>query len=187
MTEYDKMITGQLYNALDPELVKMRQDARQLLTKINQNLGDIRENGQDFGLCKSLFGDMGRNLWLQPPFYCDYGRNISLGDNVYINFNCVILDVAPVRIGSHVMMGPAVQIYTASHPLDAKERAKGLELGKAIRIEDHVWLGGGCILCPGVTIGAGSIVAAGAVVTKDVPPGVIVGGNPVRVIRSVAG
>lgn len=185
MTEYEKMISGQLYNALDAELVKMRHEARQLLTKINQNLGDIRENQQDYGLCTSLFGKVGKNLWLQPPFYCDYGRNITLGDNVYFNFNCVILDVAPVKIGSNVMMGPNVQIYTASHPLNAMERAAGLELGKKINIEDHVWLGGSCVLCPGVTVGAGSIIAAGAVVTKDIPPGVIAGGNPAKVIRAL--
>lgn len=185
MSEYQKMISGQLYNALDPELVQMRKEARTLLARINQNLEDLRENHESHALCRMLFGAVGKNLWLQPPFFCDYGRNITLGNNVYLNFNCVILDVAPVKIGNNVMMGPNVQIYSASHPVDAIERSRGLELGQPVTVEDHVWLGGASILCPGVTVGAGSVIGAGAVVTRDIPPGVLAAGNPARVIKTL--
>ncbi|RYZ22021.1 MAG: sugar O-acetyltransferase, partial [Chitinophagaceae bacterium] len=126
------------------------------------------------------------DLQIQAPFYCDYGTNISIGENVFFNFNCVVLDVAPVRIGNRTLIGPAVQIYTATHPMDAATRALGLEAGAPVTIGDDVWIGGGAIILPGVTIGDRSVIGAGSVVTKDVPPDVFAAGNPCRVVRALA-
>ncbi len=186
MTEYEKMIAGHLYDAKDARLVRMRHKARALLGRINASLQDVRA-GTRLKMCQKLFGKTGPGLWLQPPFYCDYGVNIEVGKNFYCNFNCVILDVAKVKFGSNVMLGPGVQIYTAGHPLDAARRRQGREFGKAITIGDDVWIGGHAVLCPGVTIGSGSVVAAGAVVTKDVRGGVVVGGNPAKGIKKICG
>lgn len=182
MSEYSKMISGELYNANDSQLVEMRSKARELLTRINSSLQDIRD-GDRLNLCSELFGKLGNAFWLQPPFYCDYGKNIELGDNVYLNFNCIILDVAKVTIGSNVLIGPNVQIYTATHPVEAIKRREGLEFGKSITVGDDVWIGGSAVICPGVTIGNKSIIGAGAVVINDVPEKVLVGGNPAKIIR----
>ncbi|MBL8013763.1 MAG: sugar O-acetyltransferase [Candidatus Omnitrophica bacterium] len=184
MNAYEKMISGGLYNANDLQLVLMRRQARELLTKLNQSLQEITD-GERLDLCSKLFGKIGAGFWLQPPFYCDYGKNIEAGHDVYFNFNCVVLDVAKVRIGSHVLFGPNVQIYTATHPINASERKQGLESGQEITINDNVWVDGGAIICPGVTIGENSVIAVGAVVTKDVVANVIVGGNPAKIIRSL--
>lgn len=184
MTEYKKMISGELYSASDAELVRMRREARDLLGRLNASVQDIRE-GERLELCRQLFGKTGKGLWLQPPFYCDYGRNIEFGENVFLNFNCVFLDVARIIIGSNVMFGPNVQLYTATHPLDAARRREGLELGKTITIGNDVWIGGHAVICPGVTIGNESVVAAGAVVTRDVPGKVVVGGNPAGIIKEI--
>lgn len=184
MSEYEKMISGELYSANDAELVSMRREARDLLNRINSSAQDIKE-GERLDLCRQLFGKAGKGLWLQPPFYCDYGRNIEFGENVFLNFNCVFLDVAKIVIGSNVMFGPNVQIYTATHPLDAVTRREGLELGKTITIGNDVWIGGHSVICPGVTIGDESVVAAGSVAVKDVPPKVVVGGNPAKIIKEL--
>jgi len=184
VTEYKKMIAGQLYNGNDPELVRLRRKARALLDRINATVQDVRE-GERLALCRRLFGKTGKGLWLQPPFFCDYGINIQLGDNVYFNFNCVLLDVAKIMIGSNVLMGPNVQIYTAGHPLNFKQRQQGLEFGKPVRVGNDVWIGGGAIICPGVNIGEKSVIAAGAVVTKDVPQGCLVGGTPAKIIKKL--
>ena len=183
MREYEKMIAGEMYNAMDSELVEMRLRARKLLTQINQSVEDIR-TGPRLELVKDLLGAVGKNIWLQPPFFCDYGKNITFGDSVFLNFNCVILDVAKVTIGSFVFMAPNVQIYTAGHPLDWQERRK-VEFGKPITIGDDVWVGGNAVICPGVTIGSKSVIGAGAVVTKDVPGGVVMAGNPARILKSI--
>ena len=182
MREYDKMIAGEMYNVFDSELAAMRLNARKLFTQINQSAEDIRSDLPRYELAKQLFGGIGKNLWLQPPFFCDYGKNITFGDSVFLNFNCVILDVAKVNIGSYIFMAPNVQIYTAAHPLDWQERRK-VEFGKPITIGDDVWIGGGAIICPGITIGSRSVIGAGAVITKNVPAGVTVIGNPGRVIK----
>lgn len=184
MTEYQKMIAGELYNALDPQLAKMRLTVRNLLTKLNGSVVDVKD-GARLELCQKIFGKIGKNFWIQPPFFCDYGVNISCGDNVFLNFNCVFLDVAKIIIGSNTMFGPNVQIYTATHPLDWKTRRDGLELGKTITIGEHVWVGGSAILCPGIKIGDRSVIAAGSVVTKDVPPDTLVGGNPAKILKSI--
>ena len=185
MREYDKMTAGDLYDATDVELIKMRQEARGFLDELNRSVQDVKD-GERLALCHKLFAKVGDGLWLQPPFYCDYGKNIEVGTNVYFNFNCVVLDVAKVIIGSNVLIGPNVQIYTASHPINVDERNSGQEFGKPIVVGDNVWIGGGAILCPGVTIGEKSIIAAGAVVTKNVSPSVMVGGNPAKLIRDLS-
>jgi maltose O-acetyltransferase len=183
-SEKQKMLRGELYNPLDPELTLDRQNARFLLQAYNNTRPDqLAERDR---LIRELISNSGQEVWIEPPFYCDYGSNITLGHKVYMNFNCTILDIMPVTIGDHVFLGPAVQIYTATHPLNAIERRQGLESGKAITIGDDVWIGGGAILCPGVTIGAGTVIGAGSVVTKDIPTGVIAVGNPCQVLRAVS-
>lgn len=184
LTERQKMIAGELYMANDPELVELRRRARQLLRAFNQATEEQTE--ERAALLKELLGTAGEQVWLEPPFYCDYGFNIHAGNGFYMNFDCVILDVAPVYIGENVMCGPKVQLYTATHPLMAAERIAGPEFAKPIRIGNNVWIGGGAILCPGVTVGDNTTIAAGSVVTKDVPANVLAGGNPCRVIRELA-
>lgn len=182
-TEREKMLRGDLYNAADPELVAARLHARELLHAFNSSAptaGDLRAQ-----LLADLFGPSAANVYIEPPFYCDYGANITFGPGVFMNFNCVILDVAPVSIGSGAMFGPSVGVYTATHPLDATTRRSGLEFGKPIQIGDDVWVGGGALILPGVTIGSRTVIGAGSVVTRDLPEGVFAAGNPCRVIRSI--
>ena len=124
-------------------------------------------------------------MWIQPLFHCDYGTNIRVGEKVFFNFNCVVLDVMEVKIGSNVLFGPAVQIYTAMHPMSAVERRTWLEYAKPVEIGSDVWVGGGAIICPGVKIGSGTVIGAGSVVTRDIPEGVFAAGNPCRVIRGL--
>jgi maltose O-acetyltransferase len=183
MTEKEKMLSGQLYNANDKTLSDERHRARLLFQKINRMSEDDKEERNQ--LFKELFGKAGKNFWMEPPFYCDYGYNIKLGNKVFMNFNCCILDVAEVTIGDCAFFGPNVQIYTATHPMDAKTRNSMLEAGKPITIGNNVWVGGGAIICPGVTIGNGVVVGAGAVVTKDIPDNVFVGGNPAKIIKEI--
>lgn len=181
-TEKEKMLAGEFYDPLDPQLIAARQRARDLCKRLNDSREDDPAGRAD--ILRDLLGRES-DVWMQPPFFCDYGSNISLGKNVFFNFNCVVLDVARVSIGDHVLFGPCVQIYTAAHPMDASERRRGLELGKPVTIGSDVWIGGGAIICPGVTIGARAVVGAGSVVTRDIPPDVIAAGNPCRVIRSL--
>ncbi|MES2772667.1 MAG: sugar O-acetyltransferase [Bacteroidota bacterium] len=180
-SEKEKMLAGELYNALDKQLTDERIKARLLLKQLNDSGEDEMREGEN--ILKQLMPNAGGGLWLQPPFYCDYGTNIILGEKVFFNFNCVVLDVAQVTIGSRTLLGPNVQIYTATHPLNYLERASGLEFGKPIWIGEDVWIGGGAIICPGVKIGNRSIIGAGSVVTKDIPDDVIAAGNPCRVIK----
>ncbi|MGY5845784.1 sugar O-acetyltransferase [Salegentibacter sp. HM20] len=183
MTEKQKMLGGELYNATDKVLANDRRIARLKFQKIN-SLGE-EHSAERKKIFKELFGQSGKNLWIEPPFFCDYGYNIKLGKNVFMNFNCCILDVCEVKIGNNVFMGPNVQIYTATHPLDAKTRNSLLESGKPISIGNSVWIGGNAVICPGVKIGDGAVIAAGAVVVKDVPSNVLVGGNPARIIKEI--
>lgn len=182
-TEREKMLSGELYDASDPQLVLERRRARDLTRELNESRDEDRELRRR--ILSQLFGSIGESVTIEPPFYCDYGSNTHLGSRVFINFNTVILDVARVEIGSDVMFGPNVQIYTASHPVDATVRRSGLELGKSITIGNDVWIGGAVIVNPGVTIGARSVIGAGSVVTRDVPPGVFAAGNPCRVVRQL--
>lgn len=183
LSERAKMLSSQLYDASDPELVEGRRRARDLLKKLNMsNDADVELRQQIY---EELFGAVG-SVVIESPFYCDYGSNIYIGHNVFFNFDCVVLDPAEVHIGDNVLFGPAVQIYTATHPMEADIRRQGQESALPIHIESDVWVGGGAIICPGVRIGAGSVIGAGAVVTRDVPPGVFAAGNPARVIRELA-
>jgi maltose O-acetyltransferase len=181
-TELDKMLAGELYDPADAALVKMRERARELCWKLNATAETEQELRAS--LQRELFGTGGDQAWIQPPFFCDYGSNIHFGKRVYFNFNCVVLDVCPVHIGEHTMFGPAVQIYTAMHPLNAEERRKK-EYAKPIRIGSDCWIGGGAIILPGVTIGDKTVIGAGSVVTKDIPGGVLAVGNPCRVLRTI--
>lgn len=182
-TEREKMLAGELYCAGDPELVSLRQRARRLTREFNQSSGE--DIPARVAILKELFGATGARIEIEPPFHCDYGSHIYVGDNFYMNFDCVILDCARVEIGANVVCGPKVQIYTATHPLAAEERIRGPEFAKPVRIGNNVWLGGGAIICPGVSIGDNTTIAAGSVVTKDVPADVLAGGNPCRVIRKL--
>ncbi|MBX3413382.1 MAG: sugar O-acetyltransferase [Pirellulales bacterium] len=181
-TEREKMLAGELYNPLDPELVQARTRARDLCQALNATR-EADEEGRR-AIVRQLFARGGDDVWIQPPFYCDYGAHISVGKKCFFNFNCVVLDVCPVTIGDHTIFGPAVQIYAATHPLEAQAR-RSVEYGKPIEIGSDVWVGGGAILCPGVKIGSNSIIGAGSIVTRDVPAGVIVAGNPAKIIRSI--
>jgi maltose O-acetyltransferase len=182
-TERDKMLAGELYDPLDAELCVARDRARELCRTLNAT-GEA-EPQERRRIVRALFGTGGESVWMQPPFFCDYGANIQLGERVFFNFNCVVLDVCPVRVGDFTLFGPAVQIYTATHPLDAELR-RTREFGKPVEVGSDVWVGGGAILCPGVRIGARSVIGAGSVVTRDIPAGVFAAGNPCRVIRDIA-
>ena len=181
-SERDKMLAGQLYDPNDRELVAGREHARDLCQALNAS----REGDQEprRRILVELFGAGGDTVWMQPPFFCDYGSNIALGERVFFNFNCVVLDVCRVTIGSFTLFGPAVQIYTAMHPLDAALRRKQ-EYGKPVEIGADVWVGGGAIILPGVRIGSRAVIGAGSVVTRDVPDAVFAAGNPCRVIRDI--
>lgn len=182
-TEKQKMLSGELYNALDEELSKERLHARLLISDLNNTKENEIEKRNN--ILAELLPNTGANLWLQPPFYCDYGTNIIAGDNVFFNFNCVVLDVNQVKIGSRTLFGPNVQIYTATHPINYKERATGLEFAKPITIGEDIWIGGSVVICPGVTIGNRTVIGAGSVVTKDIPSNVFAAGNPCKVIRKL--
>ncbi|MDX9772669.1 MAG: sugar O-acetyltransferase [Bacteroidales bacterium] len=180
-TEKEKMLAGELYDATDQELSAERLRARLLLKELNETGQDQEEEKNR--ILNELLPAAGGNLWVQPPFYCDYGYNIKIGDKVFFNFNCVVLDVMQVTIGSRTLFGPSVQIYTATHTMDYRERASGLEYAKPVTIGEDVWVGGGVIICPGVTIGDRAVIGAGSVVTRDMPSDVFAAGNPCRVIR----
>lgn len=182
-TEREKMVAGELYRSADPELVALRLRARRLTREFNASSEadpDLRR-----ALLSELFGRVGPRVEIEPDFRCDYGFNIAAGDNLFMNFGCVILDVAPVTLGRNVMLAAGVHLYTATHPLDPVERASGLELAAPIVIGDDVWIGGHATICPGVTVGDAAVIGAGAVVTRDVPPRTIVAGNPAKPIRSI--
>jgi len=176
------MLAGELYDPLDPELVAARVRARDLCQELNAT-GE-REEERRRRILVELFGEGGDEVWMQPPFFCDYGSNISLGKRVFFNFNCVVLDVCAVRIGDFTLFGPAVQIYTATHPLEAELRRRQ-EFAKPVTIGADVWVGGAAVICPGVTIGSRAVIGAGSVVTRDLPGGVFAAGNPCRVIREL--
>jgi len=181
-TEKQKMLAGELYDATDPELAEERTLARERCRALNQS--SPRDESLRRDTVKKLFASGGDSVCVEPPFRCDYGTNIYLGKKVYLNFDCVILDVCEVRIGNHVFIAPGVHLYTATHPLEAELR-RTQEFGKPVTIGNDVWLGGKSIVCPGVTIGDRSVIGAGSVVTKDVPAGVVVAGNPAKVIRRI--
>ena len=182
-TEREKMIRGELYLASDPELVAARVRARRVFARFKAS--DPGDAATRVALMRELFGSVGADAWIEPPFYCDYGSQILVGAGVLVNFGGVFLDPGPITIGDGAQIGPNVQLLTADHPLDARVRSAGPELARPIDIGKRVWLGGGVIVCPGVSIGDDSTIGAGSVVTRDVPAGVVAVGNPCRVIRTL--
>ena len=182
MTEKEKMLAGEYYDPLDSELVAARNRARGLCQKLNATREEDQQERRR--ILRALFGAGGDDVWMQPPFFCDYGFNVLLGSKCFFNFNCVVLDVCTVRIGDFTLFGPAVQIYTATHPMDAMSR-RTREAGKPITIGSDVWVGGGAIILPGVTIGSRTVIGAGSIVTRDIPSDVFAAGNPCKVIRDV--
>ncbi|MCC9168704.1 sugar O-acetyltransferase [Pontibacter harenae] len=177
------MLAGELYNPLDKEITNEREKTRLLIKALNESREDEPEERRK--ILKDLIPLADESLWLQPPFYCDYGYNIKTGEKVFFNFNCVVLDVTSVTIGSRTLFGPNVQLYTATHPMDPVDRASGVEYAKPITIGEDVWVGGSAVICPGVTIGDRTVIGAGSVVTKDIPADVFAAGNPCRVVRSL--
>ncbi|QLY40990.1 sugar O-acetyltransferase [Hujiaoplasma nucleasis] len=183
VTEKEKMLKGLLYNPSDPdirnEFIEAKRKVR-LFNNTNEDELELRTS-----ILKSILGSMGKNAYIEPPFRCDYGKNIHVGDYFYANYNCVILDAVPIHIGSYVLLGPNVGIYPINHPIDKDIRKIWVEYGQSIRIEDNVWIGGHVVINGGVTIGQGSIIGSGSVVTRDIPENVIAAGNPCKVIRKI--
>lgn len=178
MSERQKMISGLPYNPGDPELQADQTAAKQWMARYNAAMGASPADRRD--LLRQKMGEVGEGAIIRPPFHCDYGYNIRLGRGVFMNFNCVILDICEVEIGDQTQIGPGVQILTADHPRDAAQRAEGIEFGKPVTIGQNVWIGGGAIILPGVTIGDDAVIGAGSVVTRDVPEGATAVGNPAR-------
>lgn len=183
MTEREKMLAGELYRPKDPELRKMHLRSKKLFGKYNK-ISPENEKKQN-KLIKKIFGKTGENIRVQPPFYCDYGVNISVGENFFANYGCIILDVNKVTIGKNCMLAPNVSLFSATHPVRAEERYNGVELGLPITIGDNCWIGGGAVICPGVTLGNNVVVGAGSVVTKSFGDNVVIAGNPAKIIREL--
>lgn len=181
-TEKEKMIAGENYFSGDPILVKDRRKSKNLLHRLNVTEYRITKKARE--ILKELIPNAGANLYIEPPFFCDYGYNIICGENVYFNVNCVVLDAAQVTIGSNVFFAPGVQLYTASHPLEAELR-KTVANAMSIKIGNDCWIGGNTVICPGITIGNGCVIGAGSVVTKDIPDNSLAVGNPAKVIRKL--
>jgi maltose O-acetyltransferase len=180
-TEKEKMLNGELYDASDRDLKKERLNARRLTRLFNET--PETEKVKKVELLMELFGSTGKHINIEPTFRCDYGYNIHVGENFFANFDCVFLDVCEIRIGDNCLLAPGVHIYTATHPLDVTERISGAEYGIPVTIGNNVWIGGRAVINPGVNIGNNVVVASGAVVTKDVPDNVVVGGNPAKIIK----
>lgn len=183
MTEREKSLAGLLYSPRDPELQNLRLIGRNLFCKFNNT--KPRQFKKRERIIKKLFAETGEIIMVEPPFFCDYGCNIYVGENFYANFGCVILDVNKVTIGKNCMLAPYVSIYSATHPVEAQERYNGVELGMPITIGDNCWIGGGAIINPGVSIGDNVVVGSGAVVTKSFGSNLVIGGNPARVIKEL--
>jgi maltose O-acetyltransferase len=179
-----RMLRGELYRADDPELRADALRAQALLAEYNATLHD--EHALRDRLLRELLGEVGDGVSVRPPFRCDYGSNISIGAGTFLNFDCILLDVAPIRIGAACQLATRVQLLTPTHPIDPEPRRLGWEAAEPITIGDNVWLGGGVIVCPGVTIGDDTVVGAGAVVTRDLPGGVVAMGAPARVLREIS-
>lgn len=182
MTEKQKMLAGELYTADDPELAADAARARDWMARYNA--ASAAPSDTRYAMLTEGLGYVGAGVTVRPPFHCDYGYNVHLEDGVFLNYGCVVLDVMPVRIGAGTQIGPGVQILTADHPREASVRAQMLEIGRPIVIGRNVWIGGGAIILPGVTIGNDAIIGAGSVVTRDVPVAATVAGNPARRLAS---
>ncbi len=184
LTEKQKMLAGALYDPGDPEIQADQADTKHWL--VRYNAASAAPAADRRALLAERLADVGAGSVVRPPFHCDYGFNIRLGANAFLNFGCVILDVAEVAIGEGAQIGPVVQIYAADHPRDPAQRRQGLEFGRPVHIGANTWIGGGAIILPGVTIGDDAIVGAGSIVTRDVPPGATVAGNPARPVARAA-
>jgi len=182
-SEKEKMLNGEPYDPDDPELVAERERARHLTGRYNRTTAAQRDERRD--LLESLLGSLGDECHVEPPFRCDYGYNVHVGEDFYANVGCVVLDVCRVDVGRNCLVGPGVHIYTATHPLDPGERTEGLEYGKPVTVGDDVWVGGRAVIDPGVTVGDGAVIGSGAVVTEDVPDRVVVKGNPATVVKEL--
>lgn len=194
LSERDRMLHGAPYNSRDPELLAMAHHARAVLARF-AGLASTNVVGRR-GALVELLCDVGEGVWIEPPFFCDYGQHISIGEHTFVNANCVFLDAAEIRIGANVLIGPAVQLLTPTHPLRASDRivpadersagaAPYRTFAQPITIGDNAWIGAGAIICPGVTIGENSTIGAGSVVTTDVPPNSLAFGQPCRVQREL--
>lgn len=177
-----RMLAGETYDPFDAELVALREHARDLCATLNATRAAQRDERRR--VLVELFASGGDTVHVEPPFHCDYGTQIALGERVFFNFDCIVLDVCRIRIGDHALFGPAVQIYTALHPFGAEERRR-TEYGRPVEIGDDVWVGGGAIILPGVRIGARSVIGAGSVVTREIPDDVFAAGNPCRIVRAI--
>lgn len=180
-SEREKMLANEPYRGSDPALTESRARTRLLLARYNASSPLVLDERR--AILQDLLGVLGPEVWIEPPFYCDYGAHIRLGSGVYFNFGCVILDCNQVEIGAYCKFGPHVQIYTAYHPVDPEQRRTGLEMAASVRIGENVWVGGGAIIGPGIEIGADTVIGAGSVVTRSLPARVVAVGNPCRVIR----
>jgi maltose O-acetyltransferase len=182
-TNKEKMLAGELYQSFDQILSNERQKAQKLLYQLN-NLEpyNFEEKSEILNL---IIKELGKNIFIELPFRCDYGYNISIGKNFFANYNCTFLDSAQIKIGDHVLFGPNVSLYTSGHPVDVEKRNKLFQFAKPITIENNVWIGGSTVVNPGVTIGENSVIGAGSVVTKSIPANVVAAGNPCKIIRKV--
>lgn len=183
MTEKENMLAGKMYNPADPVLVKEREEARRKIRIYNETIGT--DEKIRVTLLKDILGSTGDHVYMEPTIRFDYGYNIHVGENFFANYDCTILDVCKVRFGDNCMLAPGVQIYTATHPINPTERNSGKEYAKPITFGDNVWIGGSAIINPGVNVGHNVVIASGAVVTKDVPDNVVVGGNPAKIIKEI--
>lgn len=192
-SEREKMLAGLPYNSRDSELMVLHRRARAFMSAYNGMTGAAPE--QRAAVLREHLGHVGENVWIEPPFFCDYGCHISIGDNSFVNFNCVFLDCNAITIGSDVLIAPAVQIYAVAHPVVPEDRlipgggkgnvARHFDLTAPVTIGDSCWIGGGAIILPGVSIGEGTTIGAGSVVTRDIPPRTLAVGNPCRVVRNI--
>jgi maltose O-acetyltransferase len=182
-TQRERMVAGDLYLADDPQLVQESRRAEALTKEYNES--SPLDPARRMRILGDLLGSIGEETEIRPPLYCDYGFHIHIGARTFVNFGLVALDVAEIQIGNDVQIGPSVQLLTPTHPLEPESRRAKWEAARPIAIGDNAWLGGGVIVCPGITIGADTVVGAGAVVTRDLPPGVLAVGNPARVVRSL--
>jgi maltose O-acetyltransferase len=183
MTEVEKMLAGRPYDIMDAALKALRRRAHQAVYAYNRS--DPLEDAPPSAILEELLGSLGADVFIETPFRCAYGVNTYIGDGAYLNTGCVILDCARVEIGAKCLLGPAVQIYTAIHPLDPAERAAFVETARPVTLGRNVWIGGAAVLLPGVSIGDNAVVGAGSVVVKDVPANCVVAGNPAKVIRGI--
>jgi maltose O-acetyltransferase len=183
MTAWEKLLEGQMYNDFDEDLFQRRIAAKKLFRAYNRTEDEETELRQE--LMRKLFKSVGKNVWIEPDFRCEFGKNISIEENVYLNFGGVILDCAEVFLGANTLIGPNLGIYAADHAIDAEERIKGGCIGKPVRVGRNVWLGGDVKILAGVTIGDNTIIGSGSVVTKSIPANVIAAGNPCRVLRPI--